>query len=481
MTDVARTIPPASGFGGAYERFSDDGVAHFAPPGHKRSAALDPLGLLGNDLTLFGGLDDLQLSGRLLDLAQRAAARTWGALHTRFTTQGTTHLNLALALACTIEDEPVAVARTSHRSVLAGLVLSGARPSWIVPVAAGPLRLPGPVTAADVARTRALGPTPTAVWVPDPTYHGLLAPIGEIAAQAHRDGLPLLCDQAWGAHFGLHPHLALPAGSLGADVATLSVHKTLSAFSQGALVTVHDESRVDLTRLDAALDLLRTTSASGLILASLDQARQLIDRDGTHLLGSALARVSTLRRQLEAIPGIRCADEQLRQAGQPVDPLRLIVDLDATGVSGYDLERHLRARGVHLQLADETHFVPLVTFADTSADLDRLVAAIADAVATLPRRPRSEPARETLWRELPEQGATPRTALGARHERMDADRAAGRIAAEIVAPYPPGVPVLVPGERITATLVHELQRLATLGVRMSGPTDTSLRTLLVLA
>jgi arginine decarboxylase len=309
----------------------------------------------------------------------------------------------------------------------------------------------------------------------------VLADLDAIAAVANAHGVPLVCDQAWGAHFGLHPALPPAASRRGVDVSTVSIHKTLTAFTQGAMLHIADGAPVDAGRLDAALDLLTTTSVSGMILASLDEARQLVEARGAELLDSALTLAGRLRDGLAELPGVRCLDEELRQNGRPCDPLRIIVDLSRTGVSGFAVEAHLRRHGVHVQMADAVHVIPLLTIGDVAEHVDRFVDALADALAVLAPGSGTVAHGTGAWRARPEQAATPREAVLARHERVPAERAAGKIAAEIVAPYPPGVPALAPGERITAALLDELRTGVAAGGRISGPTDPSLETMVVVA
>ncbi|MGX6449598.1 aminotransferase class I/II-fold pyridoxal phosphate-dependent enzyme, partial [Patulibacter sp. S7RM1-6] len=365
--------------------------ASFATPGHKRSGLVADLPALAHDLPLLCGVEDQRLSGDLLGRAERRAARAWGAAHTRFSVQGSTHANLALALAATRPGEPVLVARTSHKSVLAGLVLSGARPVWLMPEIDPATGAALGVTPDALARALAEHPRATAAWITDPTYVGVRSDLAALAGVAHGRGVPLLVDQAWGAHFGFHPDLPPSALALGADAAVTSVHKTLTAFSQGALLHLSGSGRLAPERVSAAFDALHTTSPSGVILGSLDAARALMEERGAELLGGALERVERLREGAAALAGVRCLNAELRRAGHLADPLRVVLDVTGTGVTGTAIEVELRSRGVQLLMADATHLIPLVTVGDTDDDvdllLDELRAAIAAARGAVAGRP----------------------------------------------------------------------------------------------
>lgn len=459
-------------------------TAHLSTPGHKRSPRLAADPALRRDLPLLCGIEDQRLSRDLLGQAQRLAASAWGADWTRFSVQGSTHPNLALAMTVTRPGASVVVGRTSHKSVLAGLVLSGAEPVWVVPEVSVATGAALGVAAADVAAALDRRPDATAVWVADPSYVGVCSETEALAALAHARGIPLVVDQAWGAHFGFHPALPPSALAQGADAVVVSVHKTLTAFSQGAMIHALDRGRIDLRRLAGALESLHTTSPSGVILASLDAARALVERDGEALLDDALELADRLRSGLAGIDGVRSVDAGIHAAGWRTDPLKVVIDVTGTGVSGLEIERRLRQRGVQLLMADAAQLVPLLTLADEPAVVRRLLDELAGAIATARRdapRPRARRAASRAWRIEPEVVVAPREAFFAARERVPAGQAAGRVAAETIAPYPPGIPAVAPGERLSADLVADLRAEARAGTRITGPSDPSLETLVVLA
>ncbi|HET9860743.1 MAG TPA: DegT/DnrJ/EryC1/StrS family aminotransferase [Nocardioidaceae bacterium] len=442
----------------------------FTIPGHKgRPDLVGPLATW--DVPLYGGLDEVkQTHGRLAE-AERRAAGLWGADFCRFSVGGATHGNQALALAVTRPGEPVVVPRTLHRSLLVGLVLSGAVPVWVRPDVDPELGLPLGVRADQVADALARQPRATAVFTGDPSYVGTIGETAAVAEVAHRHGIPLVVDAAWGAHFGFHPRLPAHALGLGADALVTSVHKALPGQSQAALVLARTR-RIDPGRLDAAVEATATTSPAGSTLASIDASRALLARDGETLLDALLDRVARARATLIAIDGVRVL------AGDDVDPAKLVVLLPGTGADGNRVERDLLAAGLPVEMADRDTLVPMLTLADGDAEVDALVETIGAAVARH-HGPTRKPAGAAAWTVSPVTECSPRDAYFADHLTVPAAEAVGCTSAELVAPYPPGIPVLAPGERITEEALTALLAARDSGTRIAYAADPSLSTLRV--
>jgi arginine decarboxylase len=285
--------------------------------------------------------------------------------------------------------------------------------------------------------------------------------------------VPLVVDAAWAAHFGFHPELPRHPLQLGADVMVTSAHKTLPAWSQAALVLARSE-RVDAARLDAGVEATATTSPAGAILASIDAARALLERDGEALLGNAIAATRDARARLRAVDGLTVLD------GPHVDPLKLTLVMSGTGADGNAVERDLLAAGLPVESADRDVLVALVSLADTTDTLTTLAGAIADSVER--RRGTSRPVLgPAAYRVEPVTAVPPRQAFFAATETVPLDKAIGRTSAELVAPYPPGIPVLAPGELITDQTLITLNQARLAGVRIAYAADPALDTLRVTA
>ncbi|WP_426512366.1 aminotransferase class I/II-fold pyridoxal phosphate-dependent enzyme [Dactylosporangium sp. McL0621] len=454
----------------AWLRFAESPPTPFTIPGHKQRA--DLVGdVVAGDVPLYAGLDTMKLSTGVLAAAEARAARLWGADFCRFSTGGATHANQAVALAVAGDGDRVVVSRTLHRSLLLGLVLAGLTPVWVRPEVDPATGLPLGVAPATLRRALSANPGVRAVFVGDPSYVGTVGDIAGLADAAYDFGLPLVVDAAWSAHFGFHPALPRHPLQLGADVMVTSAHKTLPAWSQAALVLART-GRVDAARLDAGVEATATTSPAGAVLASIDAARALLERDGEALLDAAVAATRQARAALRGIDGLTVLD------GPAADPLKLTLLLFGTGADGNLVERDLLAAGLPIESADRDVLVAVVSLADTPESLERLTTALAASV----RRHRAAP-RPVLgpaaYRVEPVAAMPPRQAFFAPARAVPIDRALGRTCAELVAPYPPGIPILAPGEQITAEALAALDQARLAGVRIAYAADPSLSTLRV--
>lgn len=453
--------------------------APFSLPGHKRAAWLrDPF--LALDVPYIPGVEDQQLSTGVLARAQRLAAGLWHAEHCRFSVAGSTMANQALALAAARPGDRVAVARTIHKSLFAGLVLAGLEPVWMRPRVDERTGLAAGLPAVEVERALAQGVR--AVFVVEPSYTGVLSDLPAIADLVHVAGVPLVVDQAWGAHLGLSDAMPPNAMQCGADAAVVSVHKTLTGFTQAALV-LFDGERVDERRVDAAFEALNTTSPSATIYASIDRSRALMAARGAELLSRALALADRVRAALSAVEGVELLDDALiarHPSAAARDPLKLVVSLAGTGVDGLAVQQDLARDGVTVEMADRDTIVPILTVADDGRTADQLVAALTRSIERRRGAPRPA-AASTAWRIDPQTALSPREAFFAPSELVDAPEAVGRVSAELAAPYPPGIPALAPGEIVTAELLDALQREAAAGTTIRYCADPSLRRVLVVA
>ncbi|MDX6534243.1 MAG: arginine decarboxylase [Gaiellales bacterium] len=463
-------MPSETPLADAVDRFLADPGTTFTVPGHKRNPDF-AYGPLAYDMPLVSGAEDSRMSGDVLGRAERLAARLWGGDWCRFSVAGSTHGNQSLALAVARPGESVVVARTLHKSLFAGLVLAGLDPVWVVPDVDPGTGLAGTVPPERVAAALGSNPNARAVFMVEPSYIGMLSDLEGIAAAAHAAGVPLLVDQAWGGHLGFHPDLPASALARGSDALVTSTHKTLTAFTQGSLVVARTDL-LDPGRLDEAFEMLHTTSPAAAILASTDRARALMEDRGPELLGVTIRLVAAVRERLRAIAGLH-----VLEAG---DPAKLVLALAGTGADGFTVEADLLAEGIRFEMADRDTLVPIVTLADTEESIDRLAGALERSFAHRSGPPR-QPSASAVWSLEPVTVLSPREAYFAPRERVPADRAVGRVAAETAAPYPPGIPALAPGELVTAELLDALRSEAAAGTRVAYCSDPTLETLLVVA
>lgn len=461
--------------------------ASFHMPGHKGGPGVPPLAidLLGRavyeaDLSELAGFDYLHGASSAIAEAQARAAQLLGSDRSWFLVNGATVGNLAAVCATAAGDgEPLLVARGSHRSVYAGITLAGSKPVYLPPIRNddldGLFGIDVDAVEAALSRNRQI----RAVHVTSPSYYGFTIDVAAVAEIAAAHGVPLIVDEAHGTHWALHPSFPRSALSCGADVVVHSPHKTLGSLTQTSLLH-HQGDLVDAGRLDAQLQMLQSSSPSALLLLSLDIALAEMAAQGRERWGAALALAARARAELRDVPGLAAYGPEV--AGTPgiadFDPTKLVVDVHELHLSGHAAARWLREhRGINPEFADLRRLVFSVTPADSPETVDLLVESLTALAAGKSNAP--EAAHVTsLWpSEVPEAALTPREAISMAHITVPTDEAIGLESAEMIVPYPPGVPLLVAGELISAEAVGSMRQLLAAGCRMVGLTDPSGATL----
>lgn len=482
---------------------------NFFFPGHKQGAAALPAWraavgpALALDLPELPSLDNLYAPEGVLEEAQALAADTFtpgsaAGWHTFFLVNGSTCGVHAAVLAAVRPGRKILLPRNAHQSAVHALVLSGAVPVWIEPLYDAENDLLHGIAASSVAEALAANPGEVdAVLLISPTYHGACSDVATIAALAHDYGALLIVDEAHGSHLAFHDLLPAPASECGADMVVQSTHKTLSALAQAAMLHVHGAT-VERKKVASVLQVIQSSSPSNLLLASLEAARGLMDEQGEDLMSRTidLARSCAVRiASLEGYSVLGVEDVGLigedNGAGEThfmhdLDPTRVTVLLPG-GVTGYDIDTHLIDRfGIFCELPSFKHITFVFTPGNTRAEVDRLVTALALFEATshkgMPDMKVTKNKAKGRCSVFGQQiGVTPRAAFFARAETVSADAAVGRICAETLCPYPPGVPVLFAGERITQECIDTLRRVLDAGGSVSGASDESLSTVRVVA
>jgi arginine/lysine/ornithine decarboxylase len=404
-----------------------------------------------NDVLATGGLDDRSASGEVIARAQRLMADAVGADHAFFSTCGSSLSVKSAMLAVAGRDGRILVGRDAHKSTIAGLVLSGLRPTWVHPRYDAERHIAHPPSPADVERALDRSDDVAGVLVTSPTPYGTCADITAIARLCHDRGLPLLVDEAWGAHLPFHERLPTWAMNADADLCVVSIHKMGAGLEQGSVFHLQGD-RIDPAHLSACADLLATTSPNVLIYAAMDGWRRQMVQHGHELLGNALDLADNVRERITKLPGLHVLHDELigAEASHELDPLKIIIEVRELGISGYQAADWLRAtRSVDVGLSDHRRIETQLSIADDEASADVLVdglTALSDAAHTFPTPP--DVTLPTVGDLELETVLLPRDAFFARTEDVPARSAAGRVCAEQVTPYPPGIPVLLPGERI---------------------------------
>jgi lysine decarboxylase len=457
----------------AYLSYFEQDRSPFTIPGHKQKASRLDLGLgavVDTDIPLYGGLDEIKLTNKVLVKAEKLAADLWGADFARFSTGGSTHANQAVILALGKPGDKVALSRTAHRSVLSALVLAGLEPIWLTPDIDSATGVPLGIPVSELERV--IPEKPVALLLTEPGYLGTLSDIGALVERAHSHEIPVIIDAAWGGHFGFHKDLPAHVLAMGADALITSVHKALPGYSASALLLAQTKY-LDPVRLEQSFETTHTTSPAGAPLASIDATRALLQTRGPELLGALLENVAYFKDRFQShftVPVF------LNPSDFPTgrfDPVKIVLRANQLGASGIAIEKSLGDQGIRVEMADQDTVVFLATLADTREDFVELGDVVIDIASSQQSQPRPS-ATALSWSVVPQVGISMREAYFATTEMVSATDAIGRVSADLIAPYPPGVAVIAPGEILTKQIVEGLSVSQKAGVRIAYATDPTL-------
>jgi arginine decarboxylase len=466
------------------------GSVRFHVPGHKGGPGADPglrsaIGERALALDICQDIEGIDLgpAPTPYERAEQLAATAYGAGRTWFLTNGATQGNHALCLALAKPDQHVLVQRNSHASVVDGLVLSGGRASFVAPEYDDELGMAHGVTPEALKAALDRSPDIRSAFIVSPTYYGMAADVEGCAEVAHAAGVALVVDCAWGSHFGFHPDLPESPLRLGADAVLASTHKIVGSLTQSAMLHVARDALVDVDEVARCVRLVRSTSTNSLLLASLDSARRQLAAHGEALLDRTLEAAARTREAIEAIPSCSVVDGSM--VGRPGvagwDPLRIVIDVRGTGCTGYAVAAELRANyDIHVELATHATLVLVLGLAQPVDALERFAHDFTETVKRISRPGEDQRIARPLA-ALEHHSAVPiREAFLGRGEAVPVDDAIGRISCESIAGYPPGVPALLPGERITTGVIEYLRALTAAGARLHGAADPTFATIRVL-
>ncbi len=465
----------------------------FHTPGHKSGKGIATRfvkyvgpNIFSIDLTTLDEVDSLQKPVGVIKEAQELAAKAYGADRSFFLLNGTTVGNHAMIMTACNPGDGILAARNCHKSVLAGAILAGARTHFIYPEMDAKLQMSMNVTFDSVRRAvESAAPEIKVLVITSPNYYGICADLERIIPFAHGRGMTVLVDEAHGPHLGFHPELPKSALSCGADMVVQSTHKIIGGMTQASMMHAR-AGRVDIMTLAGVLKVLQTTSPSYILMASLDLARMQMATEGEKLLSKALTLSRWARDEINGIRGIRCLEKKdvlLRGMGD-LDETKLAINVSGLGMTGYEVSQALNMEhDIQVEMADPFHVLVIVSIGDRKEDVSRLV----DALREIAKGRGA--AKQFDWEQVkppmgaqglskadvpkPIDGPQPvdrpaREAFFASHELVPLDKCAGRLSSEIVTVYPPGIPMLVPGEVITEDVVDYLSRVSAMGGTVDG-------------
>jgi arginine decarboxylase len=506
--------------------------AAFYTPGHKGGQGISPrlTDLLGEvvfraDLTELSELDNLFAPQGVIQQAQQLAAEAFGGSQTWFLVNGSTcGIEAAILATCGMGDK-IILPRNVHSSAIAGLILSGATPIFVNPEYDPILDIAHSITPASVQAALEQHPDAKAVMIVYPTYYGVCGDVHAIAHITHQYNIPLLVDEAHGAHFAFHPQLPISALAAGADLSVQSIHKTLGAMTQASMLHVQGD-RININRVNKALQLVQSTSPSYILLASLDAARQQMALHGKELMSRTLQLADEARTHISQIPGLSVLEisptnltppnptpvastegtsarrwlPSLQGKGEILSPspgrggvgerfildkTRLTVTVSGLGLTGFEAEEILDQLGVTAEFASMQHLTFIISLGNTGEDIQQLVQGFMTLaqMMSVNKNKKNLKLPKLVWDDFINMDnsvrMSPREAFFAESETRHIEETRECICAEIVCPYPPGIPIIMPGEIITANAIAYLQQILAMGGMISGCADSSLKSLKV--
>ncbi|WP_100332042.1 aminotransferase class I/II-fold pyridoxal phosphate-dependent enzyme [Bacillus xiapuensis] len=459
-------------------------------PGHKDGRVFDETalerfsGILKIDATESKGIDDLHHPTDFIKEAQQLAADAFGADHTFFLVGGSTIGNIAVALSLCAPGDKILVQRNMHKSVFHGLTLAGAQPVFIAP---------GVESATKAAKVSDFGYIEKALkenqnvkglWITNPNYYGMSQDISVLAEMCHRKHVPLIVDEAHGAHFGQANPVPPSALSKGADIVVQSTHKMLTAMTMASMLHVKGHL-VSQKRLAQVLGMLQSTSPSYPLLASLDLARRYLVTKGRSFLQDTAERLE--KKRLDLTPKLKTLT--IWGGSEEVDyrdPLKWIISCRSQAATGYQLLDLFYQLGCTAEISDPQNIVFLFSINEQEKDMDQVVNAIMELDHNLNKQQLVEPQKLTHTMLFAEEGALlqPPISLGEAFQmprkKVALEDAGGALCGEMILPYPPGIPLLIPGEEITSAHIQTIRQLKEMGAYFQSPSDVTLKSILIL-
>ncbi|MEH7400807.1 MULTISPECIES: aminotransferase class I/II-fold pyridoxal phosphate-dependent enzyme [Bacillaceae] len=460
----------------------------FHIPGHKKGNGMDPTfrefigdNALSIDLINIAPLDDLHHPKGKIKQAQDLAAKAFGADHTFFSVQGTSGAIMTMVMSVCGPGDKIIVPRNVHKSVLSAIIFSGATPIFVHPEIDSELGISHGITTNAVKEAILTNPDAKAVLVINPTYFGFVADLKSIVELAHSHGLAVLVDEAHGVHIHFHNELPISAMQAGADMAATSVHKLGGSMTQSSILNVR-EGIVNVHRVQSVLSMLTTTSTSYLLLASLDVARKRLATVGEELLTNTIRLANNARNKINSINGLYCPGYDLvgKEATFNFDPTKILVSVKKLGITGHDVEVWLRERfNIEVEMSDLYNVLCILTPGDSEEDIQQLIHALEVLVTEFDISERNTNLNVEIP-TIPNLAVSPRDAFYSETESVPLEDSVGRIIAEFVMVYPPGIPIFLPGEEITLENLVYIKKNIEAGLPVQGPEDEELLTLKVL-
>lgn len=471
------------------KQYASKNPTPFHIPGHKKGHGMDPSyrefigeNALSIDLINIAPLDDLHHPHGFIHEAQQLAAHAFGADYTFFSVQGTSGAIMTMIMSVCKPGDKIIVPRNVHKSIMSAIIFSGALPIFVHPVIDRAHGIAHGVTTTSIQRAIDAHPDAKAVLVINPTYYGFACDLKEIVTIAHAAAIPVLVDEAHGVHTHFSKELPISAMEAGADMAATSVHKLGGSLTQSSVLNVKS-GLVSVDHTTAIMSMLTTTSTSYILLASLDAARKHLATEGEKELKRVIALAHSARKQLNEINGLHCIGEECLTSSATFahDPTKLFISLNELSISGYEAEVWLRHRyGIEVELSDLYNILCIITLGDDQSKIDLLLTAMTELAASFRQTDKQSISLSVKVPDIPTLAISPRDAFYSQTEFVSFDQSAGRIIAEFIMVYPPGIPILSPGELITQENLEYVKENMEAGLPVQGPEDQTLAFLKVI-
>jgi len=463
----------------ALMEYVDRETLPFHVPGHKKGIGADEQfrSFMGDnpfkiDVTVFKLVDSFHHPTGPIKKAQELAADAYGADASFFSVHGTSGAIQAMIMSVVGSGDKIIVPRNVHKSITGGIILSGAVPVYMQPALDKKIGVAHGVSPETVEETLKENPDAKAVLIINPTYYGVSTDIKRIADIVHEYGIPLIVDEAHGPHLKFNSRLPMSAMEAGADICAQSTHKIIGSLTQSSMLHVSSK-RVNPARVKQLINLMHTTSPSYILMASLDCARRQIALDGTQLLDKTIDLCNYVRNEVNKIPGFYCFGEEVLDGfgAYDFDPTKITITCRDLGITGYDLDMILANKyHIQMELSDLYNILAVGTFGDTKDGMEQLLSALRE----ISNEYYGKGTKKSDFIDIPsipEQVQIPREAFNSVNTAVEIKKSVGMISGEFLMAYPPGIPVLCPGERITQEIVDYVEKLKNTGLYVQGTED----------
>ncbi|QEK10908.1 aminotransferase class I/II-fold pyridoxal phosphate-dependent enzyme [Crassaminicella thermophila] len=468
------------------KKLSKENIVSFHIPGHKNGKIYQrynkkyfPESILSLDVTEIPGTDNLHNPEEMIKEAQDQAAKFFEAEHTFFLINGTSTGNISALMTVANPNEKVIVARDCHKSVMHGLILGGLIPVYITPEVSKESNIPMGIKPEKIEKAIVKNPDVKAVILTYPNYYGICSDIEAIANIVHKYEKILIVDEAHGSHFNLSEDLPIPAIKAGADIVVQSIHKTLPSFTQSSMLHVKS-NRVDIERLRFMLMMNQSSSPSYLLMSSLDVARAISENEGKSLMKELLESIDYFHEKIANEEGIKVLDKNLigKYGVKNIDKTRLVIDMTKLGISGITLDKLLRERyKIQMEMSDINNVVAVCTIGNDRKDFEKLLKALINIKKEITYKKIYLP---PFFYHVPKMKITPRDAAFRKKTAINFEESIGKISGEYIIPYPPGIPILCPGEEITDEIIIYIKSLKERGINIIGMDDVDLEKIKVI-